>query len=222
MKTLFKTVNPKTPEAEIIEEAADIIRHGGLVGFPTETVYGLAADALNLDAVRRVYDVKGRPEKKPLPVQVSGIEDVYTLAADVPDRAVRLMQAFFPGPLTLILKASGILPEMVTAGTGTVGVRMPDNPVALALLRAVGGPIVAPSANPSNEPPPVTAEEVMGYFDGRIEMVLSAGPSTIKTASTVLDITVDPPKILRAGVLGESILQRATFSRRLRGRSLTL
>ena len=208
MNTLLKTVNPQAPEADIIAEAAEIIKGGGLVGFPTETVYGLAADALNPEAVRRVYEVKGRPAGKPLPVQVASIGDVCGLASEVTERAVRLMEAFFPGPLTLIFKASRALPEMVTAGTGKVGVRMPDNPVALALLNAVGGPIVAPSANPSDEPPPVTAEEVMSYFNGRIEMILSAGPSAIKSASTVLDVTVDPPKILRAGTLGKEDLRK--------------
>jgi L-threonylcarbamoyladenylate synthase len=209
MQTILIKVDPISPDPYIIEQAGNIIRRGGLVAFPTETVYGLAADALNPEAVARVFEVKGRPESKPLPVQVASIDQVATLAIGISDDAVRLMEAFFPGPLTIILQASEQIPETVTAGTGTIGIRMPDHPVALALIRAAGTPIVAPSANPSGLPPPTTAVEVAGYFDGRIDVILDAGPSRIKTPSTVVDLTTTPPKIIREG----SITREQIFSR---------
>ncbi len=199
-------VDAHNPDPAAIERAGDVIRHGGLVGFPTETVYGLAADALNEDAVCRVFDVKGRPASNPLPVQVARIEDVYQLASEVPEVAVRLMGKFFPGPLTVVLNAAPSVSEIITAGTGKIGIRMPDHPVALALIKAAGGPIVAPSANPSGEPPPITAEDVLAYFEGRIDLILDAGPSQIKVASTVVDVTQSPPRILREGVITREML----------------
>lgn len=192
-------VDPVNPQPAIMKQAGAAVRRGELVAFPTETVYGLAADAFNLEAVARVYEVKGRPAGNPLPVQVASADDLSGLAREIPEAAWPLMEAFFPGPLTLVLPASGGLPDLVTAGTGKVGIRVPDHPVALALIREAGGPIVAPSANISGEPPPTTAEEVLAYLDGRIEIVLDAGPTQLKTASTVVDLTERPPKILRVG-----------------------
>ena len=206
MKTQIVKVDPCHPDPAIIERAGEVIRRGGLVGFPTETVYGLAADAFNEDAVRRVFDVKGRPASNPLPVQVACLEDVYKLASEAPEVAVKLMNEFFPGPLTLVLNAAPSVSEIITAGTGKVGIRMPDHPVALALIESAGGPIVAPSANTSGDPPPTTADEVLAYFDGAIEMILDAGPSEIKLASTVVDVTHTPPRILRQGAITEDML----------------
>lgn len=211
METIVLKVDAINPQPDIMREAGDVIRAGGLVGFPTETVYGLAADAFNTDAVARVYDVKGRPAGNPLPVQVADADEVSKLARDVPDTARRLMDAFFPGPLTIVLFASHDLPELVTAGTGKVGIRMPDHPVALALIREARTPIVAPSANPSGEPPPTTAQEVLAYFDGRIEIVLDAGPTQLKVASTVVDVTEHPPRILRFGSITEEMIRGQEF-----------
>jgi L-threonylcarbamoyladenylate synthase len=206
MKTLIVKVDPRRPDPAVIERAGEIIRRGGLVGFPTETVYGLAADVLNEEAARRVFDVKGRPVSNPLPVQVACVEEVYKLASEVPEVAARLMERFFPGPLTLVLNAAPSVSEIITAGTGKIGIRMPDHPVALALIEAAGSPIVAPSANTSGDPSPTTADEVLAYFDGRIEMILDAGPSPIQVASTVVDVTQTPPRILRQGVITAKML----------------
>lgn len=199
MKTIILKVDPEHPATEVIERAAEAIRRGELVAFPTETVYGLAADAFNEKAVARVFEVKGRPANNPLPVQVASLEGVPRLAAEIPDIAARLMDTYFPGPLTIVFRASDEVSELITAGTGKVGVRMPDHPVALAFIRAAGTPIVAPSANTSGESPPTTAEEVLAYLDGRIEMILDAGLTQLKVASTVVDVTESPPRILREG-----------------------
>ncbi|MHB0911889.1 MAG: L-threonylcarbamoyladenylate synthase [Armatimonadota bacterium] len=206
MQTVILQVDPLHPD---VREAGEIIRKGGLVVFPTETVYGLAADALSPAAVARVYEVKGRPAGKPLPVQVASPSDIFRLAREVPERAARLIAAFFPGPLTIVLHAAPGVPEYVTAGTGKVGIRMPDHPVALALIRAAGTPIVAPSANPSDAPPPTTAGEAADYLAGRVDMILDAGPTSIQTASTVVDATEDQIRILRAGSITEEAIKQA-------------
>ena len=206
MRTIILRVDPEQPALEVIERAADAIKRGELVAFPTETVYGLAADAFNKKAVARVFEVKGRPANNPLPVQVASLDDVRRLAAENPDVAVRLMERHFPGPLTIVFRASDKVSEMITAGTGKVGIRMPDHPVALALIRAAGTPIVAPSANTSGEPPPTTADEVLAYLDGRIEMILDAGPTQLKISSTVVDVTESPPRILREGSITAEML----------------
>lgn len=206
MKTIVLKVNPTNPQPEIVKRAGDAIRAGELVAFPTETVYGLAANAFDPDAVTRVFEVKGRPENNPLPVQIASKNDLSKLAVEIPEVTYRLMDAFFPGPLTLVLKASSAVPELITAGTGKIGIRMPNHPVALALIEAAGTPIVAPSANPSGLPAPTTAEEIIAYFDGAIEMILDAGPTQLKVASTVLDVTATPPKILRRGCITNEML----------------
>ncbi|HUV05010.1 MAG TPA: L-threonylcarbamoyladenylate synthase [Armatimonadota bacterium] len=206
METLVLKVDPQNPAAEVIKRAGDAIRRGELVAFPTETVYGLGADAFNKQAVLRVYEVKGRPANNALPVQVASKEDVLKLAAEVPDVARRLMERFFPGSLTLVLRASPDVPDEVTAGTGKVGIRIPDHPVALALIRAAGTSIVAPSANVTGQPPPTTAEEALEYLGGRIELVLDAGPTRLKVASTVVDVTEAPLRILRRGSISEEML----------------
>ncbi|MDI6829253.1 MAG: L-threonylcarbamoyladenylate synthase, partial [Armatimonadota bacterium] len=185
MLTLVLKVAPDNPDLTVIHRAAQAIRRGELVAFPTETVYGLAADAFNGNAVERVFEVKGRPKNNPLPVQVASVQDVFSLAVDVPASALRLMEKFWPGPLTLVLRASPHVSELITAGTGKIGIRIPNHPVALALIRSAGTPIVAPSANKSGEPPPTTAEQVLAHFDGKIEIILDAGPTEIKVSSTV-------------------------------------
>jgi len=206
VNTLVLNVDPENPDREVIRRAGEAIRQGALVAFPTETVYGLAADAFNLDAIGRVYEVKARPAKNPLPVQVASEDDIQKLAVDIPDAAFELIHRFLPGPLTIVLRASPGLPEPVTAGTGKVGIRIPDHKVALELIKAAGTPIVAPSANPSGQPAPTTAEGVLAYLDGRIEVVLDAGPTRLRIPSTVVDLTELPPKILRRGSIGDEAL----------------
>lgn len=211
MKTVVLKADRECPDPVSIQRAGDAIRRGELVGFPTETVYGLAADAFNETSVRRVFDVKGRPANNPLPVQVPSIQDVYSLVIQVPDVALRLMERFFPGPLTLVFKAGPQVSELITAGTGKVGIRMPDHPVAMAMLKAAETPIVAPSANPSGEPAPTNADQVRAYFDGKIEMILDAGETELGIASTVVDVTGDEMRILRLGCITAETL--AEFGR---------
>jgi L-threonylcarbamoyladenylate synthase len=198
-KTLVFKVNPENPEAKIIREAASIIRNGGLVAFPTETVYGLGADALNAKAVLALFRAKRRPLDNPPIVHVGKFEDVYRLARAVPAKAEILMKTFWPGPLTLVFKRSSIVPDVTVAGLDTIAVRMPKHNVALALIRESGCPIAAPSANLAGRPSPTSAEHVLEDLGGRIDAVLDAGPTRIGVESTVLDVTVDPPQILRPG-----------------------
>lgn len=194
---------------EAIERAGEVIRGGGLVAFPTETVYGLAADVFNEQAVARVFEVKVRPANNPLPIQIASKDDLPRLVSEVPPIAERLMEEFWPGPLTLVMQASSDVSELVTAGTGKVGIRMPDHRIALALIRAAGTPMVAPSANTSGKPPPTTAGEVLKYLDGKIEIILDSGPTRLKVSSTVVDVTETPPRVLREGSISEEELQKS-------------
>jgi L-threonylcarbamoyladenylate synthase len=171
------------------------------VAFPTETFYGLGAAALQPAAVRRIFEVKGRPEGKPLLVLVESVAMVADLAAEIPPAAHALMARHWPGALTLVLRARAHVPVEVTAGSGTVGVRLSAHPVARALVRALGEPVTAPSANPSGGAAPTTAAEVLAHFRGRIEVVLDGGSTAGGEPSTVLDVTVDPPRVLRAGAV---------------------
>lgn len=220
--TIILKVDREKPDPEKIRLAADVIRRGGLVAFPTETVYGLGADALNPEAVRGIYVAKMRPLDNPIIVHVSRREDVYRLAVDVPKRAEELMSIFWPGPLTLVLKASEIVPRVATGGLDTVAIRMPRHKVALALIEEAGRPIAAPSANLAGRPSPTLAEHVIRDLYGRIDVILDAGPTSIGLESTVLDLTSNPPQILRPGgvtyedlrkVLGEVSIHPAAIAK---------
>jgi L-threonylcarbamoyladenylate synthase len=198
-QTVIYKVNPQEPETESIRAAAELIKAGGLVAFPTETVYGLGADALNADAVLALFAAKRRPLDNPPIVHVATVPDVYKLAAQVPAKAEKLMQEFWPGPLTLVFERSADVPEVTVAGLDTVAVRMPKHNVALALIRESGCPIAAPSANLAGKPSPTTAKHVFDDLNGRIDAILDAGPTRIGVESTVLDVSVDPPVVLRPG-----------------------
>ncbi len=191
-----------------VQRASEILSQGGLVIFPTETVYGLAADALSEEAVRRVWEVKGRPSDKPLPVQVADVDGLRLLWREVPEELLPLIHAFMPGPLTLVYWRSALVPDIVTAGVDTVGVRIPNHPVALALLKEFGRPIVAPSANLSGEEPPSRVEEVSPDLLEKVDLVLDAGDTGGGVPSTVLDVTVRPARILRAGALSPYELRK--------------
>lgn len=194
-------IDPRAPARGVLTDAAGALRAGGLVAFPTETFYGLGAAALQPAAVRRVFDVKGRPEGRPLLVLVDSIAMAERVAAEIPPPARALMARHWPGALTLVLHARPDVPVEVTAGSGTIGVRLSAHPVARGLVGALGAPVTAPSANPSGLLPPVTAAAVLAHFRDRIELVLDGGPTAGGEPSTVLDVTVDPPRVLRAGAV---------------------
>jgi L-threonylcarbamoyladenylate synthase len=199
MKTLMLKVDSKNPDNAKIQVAAEIIRRGGLVAFPTETVYGLGADALNANAVLALFKAKRRPLDNPPIIHVAEAKEVYRLAEQVSAKAKLLMDKFWPGPLTLVFKRAPIVPAETVAGLDTVAVRMPNHPVALALIRQSGCPIAAPSANLSGKPSPTTAQHVWDDLNGRIDAVLDGGATVVGVESTVVDLTVDPPMLLRPG-----------------------
>ncbi|MFP5262812.1 MAG: L-threonylcarbamoyladenylate synthase [Blastocatellia bacterium] len=199
-------VRPDRPQEELIERAAAIIRGGGLVAFPTETVYGLGADATSEGAVQKVFEAKGRPADNPLIVHVGGRRDVERVADEISGEAWDLIERFWPGPLTLVLKRRPDVAPSVSAGLPTVAVRMPRNAVALGLIRKAGTPIAAPSANRSGRPSPTSAAHVARDLGGRIDMILDGGATDIGIESTVLDMTADPPVVLRPGWVTEEAL----------------
>ena len=190
-----------------IQQAVEILKAGGLVAFPTETVYGLGANALDAEASAKIYAAKGRPSDNPLIVHIADTADVYKLATEVPEKAVMLMEAFWPGPLTIILPKKDIVPEGTTGGLQTVALRMPSHPVALKLIKESGLYIAAPSANTSGRPSPTTAGHVAEDMMGRIDMILDGGPVGIGIESTIVDLTGDTPTILRPGFITKSMLE---------------
>jgi L-threonylcarbamoyladenylate synthase len=208
-RTLVLKVDPQRPEESKICLAADLIKKGCLVAFPTETVYGLGADALNAKAVLDLFRAKRRPLDNPPIVHVCDVKNVYRLVKEVPADAEKLMKEFWPGPLTLIFRRSDTVPSVTVAGLDTVAIRMPGHNVALALIRESGCPIAAPSANLAGRPSPTLAEHVLTDLDGRIDAVLDAGPTSVGVESTVLDLTVVPPQVLRpGGVSYEALKER--------------
>lgn len=197
--TRLLAVEPTAPDPQIIAVAAEIIRSGGLVAFPTETVYGLGANALDAAAVARIFHAKGRPATDPIIAHIADLADLDRLARDLPPEAYVLARQFWPGPLTLVLRRRDAVPANLSAGRATVAVRMPAHPVALALIRAAGVPIAAPSANRFSRPSPTTAAHVLDDLAGQIELVLDGGPTSIGVESSVVDLTSDPPALLRPG-----------------------
>ncbi|MBQ5406461.1 MAG: threonylcarbamoyl-AMP synthase [Oscillospiraceae bacterium] len=201
---------------EDLEQAAALLRNGGLVGVPTETVYGLAGNGLDEAAVRRIYEVKGRPEVKPLALMVSGAEEMERYCEDVPQAAKALAERFWPGPLSIVLKArTDVVPEIVRAGGETVSLRCPDHAMTLQALKLAGIPFAAPSANPSGSPSPKTADEVLSYFNGQIDAVIDGGPCGLGRESTILDMSRVPYRILRQGALAAEEI-RAALAENLR------
>lgn len=199
MHTKVQQISSINPEFSIIQKAASILRSGGVVAFPTETVYGLGADALNPDAIQKVFKAKGRPADNPLIVHITSIDQLFQYGRDITPIAIKLAESFMPGPITLVVRHSEIVPRIVTAGLDTVALRMPNHTVPLSLVKALGHGIVGPSANRSGKPSPTTANHVLDDMDGKIEMILDAGETRIGIESTVLDTTSDIPIILRPG-----------------------
>lgn len=185
--------------SESIALAARLINEGEVVGFPTETVYGLAANALNPDAVRKIFAAKGRPADNPLIVHIADVDALEGLVKEIPDAARALMAAYWPGPMTLLFPRKDCIPDVTTAGLDTVGVRLPSNPVARELIRAAGVPLAAPSANRSGRPSPTTAQRVMEDMDGVIPLILDGGPCEVGLESSFIDATGEVPVILRPG-----------------------
>lgn len=193
---------------EALRCAGGILKGGGLVAFPTETVYGLGGDALNPDSARKIYAAKGRPSDNPLIVHVCRFEDIQRIVRAVPEPAVRIAQAFWPGPLTMILPKSELVPRETTGGLDTVAVRFPSHPAARKLIEYSGGYVAAPSANASGRPSPTLAKYVWEDMAGKIEMILDGGEVGIGLESTILDLTAEPPKILRPGFVTQELLDR--------------
>jgi L-threonylcarbamoyladenylate synthase len=198
------------PTDEALARAAEIIRGGGLVAFPTETVYGLGANALDPHAVKRIYEAKGRPFASPLIVHASDETMARSLASDWPDAARKLATQFWPGPLTLVVKKAAIVPEIVTASLDSVGLRVPAHPVALALIRKAGLPIAAPSANRFMQISPTTAGHVEAALGDRVELILDGGPTSVGIESTVASLRRDPPAVLRPGMIAREELEAVT------------
>lgn len=199
MKTEIIRIDERNIDKSGIRYAAEVLRSGGLVAFPTETVYGLGANALNEEAVRNIFKAKGRPSDNPLIVHIADKRDVDKLVTCVPECAHMLMQKFWPGPITLIMEKSDLVPLSVTAGLNTVGIRMPSNAVAHELIKESGVPIAAPSANTSGRPSPTNAAHVIEDLFGKVDVIIDAGSCSVGVESTVLDITSSPPVILRPG-----------------------
>ena len=198
-KTALFKVDPTNPDLKKIKIGAEIIRKGGLVAFPTETVYGLGADALNHRAVKALFKAKKRPLDNPPIIHVENYNQIQSIAKKIPDRAKILMKEFWPGPLTLIFKRSNKMPVESTAGLDTVAIRMPNHKVALKLIELSACPIAAPSANLSGKPSPTSAEHVYHDLDGKIDLILDAGPTSIGLESTVVNFTSIVPEVLRPG-----------------------
>lgn len=208
-------------EEQALWESGQVLRRGGLVAFPTETVYGLGGDAMNPESSRRIYAAKGRPSDNPLIVHIARLEDMAAVASRVPETALRLGQAFWPGPLTMVLPRADRVPRETTGGLDTVAVRMPSHPAARRLIECGGGFVAAPSANLSGRPSPTSARYVIEDMAGRIDVIIDGGDGDIGLESTIVDLTVDPPQILRPGYITQEMLARVLGEVSLDGTILT-
>ncbi len=197
-----------TSESELILRASKIWHRGGLVAFPTETVYGLGANALSESAIKKIYQAKGRPSDNPLIVHIGYKKDLTKYAQNIPATAKKLIQKFWPGPLTLILEKTKRVPNITTGNLNTIAIRMPNHPLALKLLRQTNLPIAAPSANLSGKPSPTHAHHVRSDFQNKIDLIIDGGPTTIGLESTVIDLTVSPPIILRPGSITPQMIEK--------------
>lgn len=206
MQTIMAVMHDGIDEVQI-RRAGEILKEGGLVAFPTETVYGLGGNALDADASAKIYAAKGRPSDNPLIVHIADWEAIEKIAAEIPPEAKKLADAFWPGPLTMILKKSDAVPKATTGGLDTVAIRMPENEVARALIRAGGGYVAAPSANTSGRPSPTCAAHVAEDLSGKIEMIIDGGDAVIGLESTIVDLTDGKPTILRPGYINQQMLE---------------
>lgn len=207
MKTIISKIDNRQLNSDVIKKAGDILREGGLVAFPTETVYGLGADALNENAAKKIYAAKGRPSDNPLIVHITNMGALEKIVSHIPAAARTVAEKYWPGPLTMIFNKSGIVPYGTTGGLETVAVRMPSHEIACAVIEAGGGYIAAPSANTSGRPSPTRAEHVEADLKGKIDMIVDGGPVEIGVESTILDMSVTPPMILRPGAVTKEMLE---------------
>lgn len=207
MDTYIYKIKNTTEDDKEINKAGQFIKKGGLVAFPTETVYGLGGDALNEKSSEKIYMAKGRPSDNPLIVHICRLDDIYKIVSEFPDNAQKLAAQFWPGPLTMVLKKSAIVPETTTGGLNTVAVRMPVDPVALSFIEAAGGYIAAPSANTSGKPSPTSAKYVAEDMDGKIDMIIDGGDVEIGLESTIIDVTSAVPVLLRPGYISVEMLR---------------
>jgi L-threonylcarbamoyladenylate synthase len=199
LETKVFYLNEKNIDQSIIEEAGAVIRGGGLVAFPTETVYGLGANALDSDAVKKIFEAKGRPQDNPLIVHISDFDELPALVTEIPEIARKLMAKFWPGPMTIIFRKAGIIPYETSAGLESVGIRMPSNSIARALIKAAGVPIAAPSANISGRPSPTEVDSCIEDLYGKVDMIIGGEKCEVGVESSVIDVTAYPPCILRPG-----------------------
>jgi L-threonylcarbamoyladenylate synthase len=207
VKTEVLRINSKRPNESIIARASKLISNGEIVAFPTETVYGLGANALDPLAISKIYQMKGRPSDNPLIVHVADMKTLRRLVNEISPRDMRIIKKFWPGPVTLVLKKSKIVPKITTGGLGTIAVRMPRNKIALALIKRSGFPIAAPSANISGRPSPTNASHVKDDLDGKVKMILDGGNTEIGIESTVIDMTLRTPVILRPGGISKESIE---------------
>lgn len=208
MKTIVAKIDKKQIDEQIMEKVGEVLKHGGLVAFPTETVYGLGANALDEEAAKKTYAAKGRPSDNPLIVHIADVDALDSIVEEVSDKAKCVMEKFWPGPLTLVFKKTDRVPLGTTGGLQTVAVRMPNDPIALSLIRAGGGYVSAPSANTSGRPSPTSAQHVMDDLSGKIDMILDGGSVDIGVESSILDMTVEPPMILRPGAITKEMFEK--------------
>ena len=207
MQTIIKIVDKNCIDEKIMEEAGELLKSGALVAFPTETVYGLGANALDEKAAAKIYAAKGRPSDNPLIIHIADMESLGLITEEVPKAAYLLAEKFWPGPLTMVMKKSEVVPYGTTGGLGTVAVRMPSHPIALEMIRHGGGYIAAPSANTSGRPSPTLAGHVADDMDGIIPMILDGGAVGIGIESTIVDLTEEVPTILRPGFITKEMLE---------------
>lgn len=207
MRTIVEKVDRNQPEQEVIERAAKILQNGGLVAFPTETVYGLGGNGLDIEACEKIYAAKGRPSDNPLILHISDVEELDRIVSYIPEKAKKIMDKFWPGPITLIFPKADCVSKKITGGFDTVAVRFPSHKVAQALIRSAGLPIAAPSANSSGKPSPTRASHVEFDLNGKIDMILDGGSSEVGLESTILDVTGEVPMILRPGAITKEMLE---------------
>lgn len=208
METKLVKVDSENPERELLKEAAEILRKGGLVAFPTETVYGLGANGLDRDACKRIYEAKGRPSDNPLILTIGDISGLYPIVSRVTENAQKIIDAFWPGPITLVLPKADCVPSAVTGGLDTVAVRYPSNKIARELIKLAGIPVAAPSANSSGKPSPTRASHVAFDLDGKIDMIIDGGAADWGLESTILDVSEDKPVLLRPGAVTQEMIEK--------------